>query len=80
MPGIIRRQSMTEAPTRRVLAIEGMTCTGCVTAVTRALSRVPAVSHVEVDLVAARAHITGAADPAALLAAIEQAGFSARAA
>jgi copper chaperone CopZ len=60
------------------LSIEGMTCSGCVKAVTRALSKVPGVTDVAVDLDAGQARIRGRADPRNLVAAVEQAGFDAR--
>jgi copper chaperone len=60
------------------LSIEGMTCSGCVKAVTRALSKVPGVTDVAVDLDAGQARINGRADPQNLVAAVEQAGFGAR--
>ena len=60
------------------LSIEGMTCSGCVNAVTRALSKVPGVTDVAVDLDAGQARIRGRVDPQTLVAAIEQAGFGAR--
>jgi len=59
------------------LSIEGMACSGCVNAVTRALSKVPGVTNVTVDLDAALARIKGQASPPALLAAVEKAGFGA---
>jgi Cu+-exporting ATPase len=59
------------------LSIEGMTCSGCANAVTRALSKVPGVTDVTVDLDAARARIKGQASPPALVAAVEKAGFGA---
>ncbi len=62
------------------LAIEGMTCGGCVRAVTRALSAVPGVTGVDVDLEQARAMVRGTAPAAALAAAVERAGFGAQAA
>ncbi|HET6306685.1 MAG TPA: heavy metal-associated domain-containing protein [Rhodopila sp.] len=57
------------------LAIEGMTCSGCVNAVTRALSQVPGVTDVAVDLDTRQALVSGQAQPQALVAAIEKAGF-----
>ena len=60
------------------LSIEGMTCSGCVKAVTRALSKVPGVTDVAVDLDAGQARIIGRVNPQNLVAAVEQAGFGAR--
>ena len=60
------------------IAIEGMSCGGCVASVTRALQRVEGVDHVEVTLAPPVANI--AFDPGrvalpALLAAIRDAGY-----
>ena len=60
-----------------VLAIGGMTCGSCANAVHRALSRVPGVISVEVDLAAGRALVQGSARPKDLLAAVEGAGYRA---
>jgi copper chaperone CopZ len=62
------------------LSIEGMTCSGCMKAVTRALSKVPGVTDVAVDLDAGQARIIGRVNSQILVAAVEQAGFGARAA
>lgn len=58
-----------------VLAISGMTCGGCASAVGRALSRVPGVAEARVDLAAGRATVTGTARADDLLRAVEAAGF-----
>ena len=60
------------------LTVEGMHCASCVGRVERALKAVPGVEDAAVNLAAERATVTGRADPAALVAAIEGAGFSAR--
>lgn len=57
------------------LQIGGMTCGGCVKAVTNALARVPGVISVDVDLAGGRANVAGEAALPALLAAVTQAGF-----
>ena len=62
----------------RMLAITGMTCKGCVAAVTRVLSRVPGVASVEVDLASARAAVAGTAEAQELLRAVVAAGYGAR--
>lgn len=59
------------------LAVTGMTCDGCVNAVTRVLSRVPGADQVRVDLESGRAEIAGSAAPDALLAAVRKAGYGA---
>jgi Cu+-exporting ATPase len=63
------------APQR--LAVIGMTCAGCVKAVTRVLARVPGAAHVQVTLETGRAEVTGKAAPDALLAAVRKAGYGA---
>ncbi|EYD77383.1 Lead, cadmium, zinc and mercury transporting ATPase, Copper-translocating P-type ATPase [Rubellimicrobium mesophilum DSM 19309] len=66
------------APTSLDLAIEGMTCASCVARVEKALLAVPGVTSANVNLATERATVQGAADPAALVAAIEDAGYDAR--
>ena len=63
--------------TDTVLAIGGMTCEGCVNAVTRVLSRVPGAARVQVDLANGRAVISGEARTADLMAAVRKAGYNA---
>jgi copper chaperone len=63
-------------------AVAGMHCGGCVKSVTRAVSELPGVQAVEVSLEqnAAIVEYDGAATgPAAIVTAIEAAGFEARA-
>ena len=59
------------------LSVTGMTCSGCVNAVTRVLSRVAGVTSVEVDLDTGRARATGTARPESLIVAVEKAGYAA---
>jgi copper chaperone len=60
------------------LKIEGMTCGHCAKAVERALAGVPGVDRVvEVSVDRGAASIEGNADPAALIAAIEEEGYKA---
>lgn len=60
------------------LKIEGMTCGHCVMGVKQALAAVPGVQGtVEVDLASGRAKVDGSADAAALIAAVEEEGYSA---
>jgi copper chaperone CopZ len=55
------------------VSIRGMTCAHCATSVARALARVPGVLRVaDVNLARGEATIEGAADPARLLAAIDE--------
>jgi copper chaperone len=61
------------------LKIEGMTCRHCAMAVTKALSNVPGVDQViEVSLERREAQIEGKADHAALIAAVENEGYTAQ--
>ncbi len=62
------------------LKIGGMTCSGCVNSVTRALQAVPGVKQADVDLAAGQATVNydaEATSPAALREAIKAAGFDA---
>ena len=59
------------------LAVTGMTCAGCVNAVTRVLARVPGAANVAVTLETGRAEVAGSAIPDALLAAVRNAGYGA---
>jgi Au+-exporting ATPase len=60
------------------LSIEGMTCASCVGRVERALKAIPGVTGAVVNLATERATVHGAADTAALIAAIEDAGYDAK--
>ncbi len=63
------------------LAIAGMTCASCVGRVERALRRVPGVQSAEVNLATETARVTrlGGVSSAALVAAVEKAGYAATA-
>ncbi len=63
------------------LAIDGMTCASCVGRVERALLKVPGVRSAAVNLASERAHVEvlGPPDPAALIQALEAAGYHATA-
>lgn len=65
--------SVNAATTR--LAVRGMTCLGCVNAVTHVLSRVAGAADVRVDLEAGRADVEGSAAPGDLVAAVRKAGY-----
>ncbi len=69
-------QDSQEATGPVVLAISGMTCGGCAGAVTRALSAVPGVAEVRVDLSGGRATVTGTARAQDLIRAVQAAGFT----
>jgi copper chaperone len=69
------------ANTTRRFAVEGMHCSGCVRSVTGAVSRLAGVDKVDVSLdekQATVAYDASAVDPAAIVSAIEAAGFEAR--
>ena len=58
------------------LRIENMHCGACVRRVTQALNSIPGVQVDEVQIGAARVHLTDAAvTPAALVAAVVKAGY-----
>lgn len=61
------------------LSIDGMTCASCVGRVERALTKVPGVKSVSVNLANERAHLEllGQIDPHTLIAAVTKAGYSA---
>jgi copper chaperone len=62
-------------------AVAGMTCDHCRTAVGAEVTKVPGVASVDVDLDRGLVRVHGAAiDPAAVIAAIEEAGYEAVAA
>ncbi|MBF0307181.1 MAG: copper-translocating P-type ATPase [Alphaproteobacteria bacterium] len=60
------------------LAITGMTCAACSARLERVLARVPGVNQAQVNLATERASVHGPADTAALIEAVEKAGFGAR--
>jgi copper chaperone CopZ len=59
------------------IQVTGMTCMHCVAAVTKALQRVPGVETADVSLDNKQALVTGSADTADLLAAIQNEGYEA---
>ena len=61
------------------LPISGMTCASCAGRVERALSKVPGVQRVSVNLANERAHVEvlGQMDPGVLIAAVDKAGYTA---
>lgn len=72
---------MTDVATNQktVLDIEGMTCGHCQAAVKKALEKVAGVRAADVDLAAGRATVEGTPDLAALIAAVEDEGYQAKA-
>lgn len=61
-----------------VFHIEGMMCNHCRANVERVIAAVPGVSKVSVDLAAGTATVEGDPDPAAVIAAVEAAGYACR--
>lgn len=60
------------------LKITGMTCGHCVKAVEKALSAVDGVQSVKVSLEEGKAEVEGGADTQALIAAVQEEGYSAQ--
>lgn len=61
------------------ITVEGMTCGHCEQTVEEALRGVSGVTDVSADREAEHAHVDGDADPSALVQAVEDAGYTARA-
>ncbi len=59
------------------LKVSGMTCNHCVSAVTKALAKVPGVESADVSLEKAQALVKGSADAQALIAAVKEEGYEA---
>jgi Cu+-exporting ATPase len=59
------------------LSITGMGCGGCVSTVSEAISRVPGVTGVRVDLSHGRATVEGTANADDLVRAVQEAGYGA---
>ncbi len=55
--------------------VEGMTCSGCVNAVTNAIKAKDGSAEVEVDLDSGKVQVGGGLDEAAVIEAVEDAGF-----
>lgn len=60
------------------LNVQDMTCVSCVKHVTEALQPLPGVEAVEVDLATGRVRVSGTPDSDTLLAALDEAGYSAQ--
>ena len=60
------------------LQVEGMMCAHCRMHVEQALKKVPGVESAEVSLEDKSAVVTGTADRAALIAAVQAAGYEAK--
>ena len=61
---------------KEVLQVGGMTCQGCVNAVTKAIKRLDPAAEVVVDLASGKVSVAGAVEGAAVERAVEGAGFS----
>ena len=62
---------------KKIFLIDGMMCENCANAVTKAISAVPGVVSVSVDLAGKCAEVeTGSAADSAIMDAIEDAGFT----
>lgn len=59
------------------LKIDGMTCDHCTVAVKNALEGVAGVAGADVDLATGRARVSGNADAALLIAAVQDEGYQA---
>jgi copper chaperone len=62
-----------------LMQVEGMTCQGCVNAVTKAVQRLDPSATVEVDLDHGRVHVTTNAQSLEVAQALNAAGYEARA-
>jgi copper chaperone len=57
------------------LEVRGMSCGHCVGAITSAVSALPGVTDVDVDLTGGAVRVAGTADESAVRAAIEDVGY-----
>ncbi len=64
--------------TTATYVVTGMTCGHCVAAVTKEIEGIPGVEQVEVSLDSALAVVTGPATETDVMAAVTEAGYSAR--
>jgi len=62
-----------------LMQVEGMTCQGCVTAVTKAIRRLDPGASVDVDLDHGRVHVMTQAQSVDVAQALNQAGYEATA-
>jgi len=58
-----------------ILKVQGMSCGHCVASITTAVTALPGVTGVDVDLTAGAVRVDGTPDAAAVTAAIEDAGY-----
>jgi copper chaperone len=62
-----------------LMQVEGMTCQGCVDAVTKAIRRLDPEAQVEVDLTHGRVHVQTRAQAIEVAQALDAAGYEAEA-
>jgi len=62
-----------------LMQVEGMTCQGCVNAVTKAIQRLDPGASVDVDLDQGRVHVTTEAQSVEIAQALNAAGYEATA-
>ena len=62
-------------PTDRTYTVTGMNCNHCVSSVHEAVSEVPGVTGVDVDLASSRLVVSGAVSDDAVRAAVVEAGY-----
>jgi copper chaperone len=72
-------QPHTEPEKELLMQVDGMTCGGCVQAVTRAVQRLDPAAAVDVDLAHGRARIVTTAQAVEVAQALSRAGYEARA-
>ena len=65
-------------PKHIILAVQGMTCEGCVRAVERVVKRVDPSADVRIDLAGGRVELTTTSPAAQIGAAIDAAGYQAK--
>jgi copper chaperone len=70
---------MEEVRKDLLMQVEGMTCEGCVTAVTKAVQRLDPSATVDVDLAHGRVHVTTKAQSLDVAQALNAAGYEATA-
>lgn len=70
---------MDEPRKELLMQVDGMTCEGCVNAVTRTVKRLDPDAEVEVDLAHGRARVVTTAQSLEVAQALAKAGYEARA-
>jgi copper chaperone len=70
---------MEESRKELLMQVDGMTCEGCVTAVTKTIHRLDPSAEVDVDLAHGRVRVMTCAQSVQVAEAINKAGYEARA-